>query len=147
MRDQQERRAVAARQEIGLRRDGERLFDGFRRQAHHRRERLRRLDLRVLRRVVQRERRDLVQHRGRDRGEDAPVRAALIETVDHFVAGRQNSSIECTSPLLNTKGPKNAALTKAFTAGWIRAEPALLSEKQTSQLVVAGVVVSALWQA
>ena len=27
------------------------------------------------------------------------------------------------------------------------AEPALLSEKQTSQLVVAGVVVSALWQA
>ena len=36
---------------------------------------------------------------------------ALIETVDHFVAGRQNSSIECTSPLENTKAPKNSALT------------------------------------
>ena len=36
-----------------------------------------------------------------------------------FVAGRQNSSIECTWPLGNTKAPKNSALTKAVTVGWI----------------------------
>ena len=98
-------------------------LDGFRRQAHDRRELLRRRELRVLRHVVQPARRDLVQHRGRDRGEDAPERARVdrdggLED-QTFVAGRQNSSIECTWPLGNTKAPKNSALTKAVTVGWI----------------------------
>ena len=52
-------------------------------------------------------RRDLVQHRGREGGEDAPERARVDRDggLEHqtCVAGRQNSSIECTSPLENTK--------------------------------------------